>query len=393
MSPHDGTGQLPAADEYGPGQYAAAVGLVERSAAAQVSAIPDQPADDGFFGPGSVAWRLSGDLSGVIAGLRALLLQALHPLAMAGVDQHSDWRRDPVGRLAATTAYTTTVTFGERAAVERAAGRVRRIHERVTGTDPVTGQAYAAGDPALLLWVHAALVDSAIAATDLFGAGLAAPDADRYVAEMAIAAELLGVPAGQVPRSTAELAAYLAPDAAGAALPPRPPGSPWPTCSTRPAWTPTSPRSGRTSATAPSPRSRPGRRDLYGYEAPPLTPARREEIRQALGVLDVGVPGRAGRAGGPAAGRRSGSAPPSAHEPRPPHRRRPGRRRRRRRAGRRRSSAAGSARSASPAACPPRPWSPGPAPATRAARRGCSPRPARAGSSSATISPCRPPRT
>ena len=101
------------------------------------------------------------------------------------------------------------MTFGERAAVERAAGRVRRVHERVTGTDPVTGQAYAAGDPALLLWVHAALVDSAITATDLFGAGLAAPDADRDVAEMAIAAELLGVPARQVPRSTAELAAYL----------------------------------------------------------------------------------------------------------------------------------------------------------------------------------------
>ena len=293
MSPQDGTGQPSAAEEYGPGQYAAAVGLVERSAAAQVSAIPDQPADDGFFGPGSVAWRLSGDLSGVIAGLRALLLQALHPLAMAGVDQHSDWRQDPVGRLAATTAYTTTVTFGERAAVERAAGRVRRIHERVTGTDPVTGRAYAAGDPALLLWVHAALVDSAIVATDLFGTGLAAADADRYVAEMAIAAELLGVPAGQVPRSTAELAAYLdrtrpelrCTPAAGESMaylldpPGLDPdiGEIWQdirdgAVASLPAWA----------------------RDLYGYEVPPLTAARREEIRQALGVLDVvylGEPG------------------------------------------------------------------------------------------------------
>jgi uncharacterized protein (DUF2236 family) len=293
MDPHDGTGQFPAADKYGPGQYAAAVGLVERAAAAQASAIPEQPADDGFFGPGSVAWRLSGDLSGVIAGLRALLLQALHPLAMAGVDQHSDWRQDPVGRLAATTAYTTTVTFGERAAVERAAARVRRIHERVTGTDPVTGRGYAAGDPALLLWVHAALVDSAIAATDLFGNGLAAPDADRYVAEMAIAAELLGVPAAQVPRSTAELAAYLdrtqpelrCTPAAGESMAYLldPPGLDpdiaeiWQdvrdgAVASLPAWA----------------------RDLYGYQAPPLTPARREEIRQALGVLDVvylGEPG------------------------------------------------------------------------------------------------------
>jgi uncharacterized protein (DUF2236 family) len=293
MSPQDGTGQSPAASEYGPGQYAAAVGLIERAAAAQASAIPDEPADDGFFGPGSVAWRLSGDLSGIIAGLRALLLQALHPLAMAGVDQHSDWRQDPVGRLAATTAYTTTVTFGERAAVERAANRVRRIHERVTGTDTVTGRPYAAGDPALLLWVHAALVDSAIVATDLFGSGLSAADADRYVAEMAIAAELLGVPADQVPRSTAELAAYLGrtqPEllrtpAAGESMaylldpPGRDPdiAEIWQdvragAVASLPAWA----------------------RDLYGYEAPPLTPARQAEIRQALGVLDVvylGEPG------------------------------------------------------------------------------------------------------
>jgi uncharacterized protein (DUF2236 family) len=124
----------------GTGRYAAAAGLVERSAAAQSSAVPLHPADDGFFGPGSVAWRLSGDLSGIIAGLRALLVQALHPLAMAGVDQHSNWRQDPVGRLAATTQYTTTVTFGERAAAEQAAAIVRRIHDRVRGTDPQTGQ-------------------------------------------------------------------------------------------------------------------------------------------------------------------------------------------------------------------------------------------------------------
>jgi uncharacterized protein (DUF2236 family) len=293
MSPHDGTGPVPAPGAYDPGQYAAAVGLVERAAAAQVSAIPDEPADEGFFGPHSVAWRLSGDLSGVIGGLRALLLQALHPLAMAGVDQHSDWRRDPVGRLAATTAYTTTVTFGERAAVERVAARVRRIHESVTGTDTVTGQAYAAGDPALLLWVHAGLVDSAIAAAGLFGAGLSSRDADSYVAEMAVAAELLGVPADQVPRSTAELSAYIertrpvlrATPAARESMAYLldPPGLDpdiaeiWQDVRdgavvSLPAWA----------------------RDLYGYEAAPLTPARQEEIRQALGVLDVvylGEPG------------------------------------------------------------------------------------------------------
>ena len=99
-----------------------------------------------------------------VAGLRSLLMQALHPLAMAGVDQHSGWRRDPIGRLAATSAYLATITFGERAVAERAAARVRRIHDHVRGVDTVTGRLYAAGDPALLLWVHVALVQSSLAA-------------------------------------------------------------------------------------------------------------------------------------------------------------------------------------------------------------------------------------
>ena len=158
--------------------YADAAGLVERSAAAYAAAVPDRPEDDGYFGPASVTWRVSGDLSAPVAGLRSLLMQALHPLAMAGVDQHSDWRRDPVGRLAATSAYTATVTYGDRASADRAARRVRAIHEHVRGVDTVTGLPYAAGDPALLLWVHAALVDSALAAIELFGTPLGEADAD-----------------------------------------------------------------------------------------------------------------------------------------------------------------------------------------------------------------------
>jgi uncharacterized protein (DUF2236 family) len=284
---------MSAVTSFGDDRYAAAVGLVERSAAAQVSGIPDQPADDGFFGPASVTWRINTDLAGGIAGLRSLLMQALHPLAMAGVDQHSDWRRDPVGRLAATTAYVTTVTYGERAAAERVAARVRRIHEHVRGTDTVTGQDYAAGDPALLLWVHAALVDSTLAATDLFGAGLKPADADRYVAEMAVAGELVGVPKELVPRTTAALAEYLesvrpvlrCTPAAGESMAYllRPPGLDddiaeiWNdvaagAVASLPAWA----------------------REMYGYEQEPLTEARKTEIRQALGVLDavyLGEPG------------------------------------------------------------------------------------------------------
>ncbi|HJY59691.1 MAG TPA: oxygenase MpaB family protein, partial [Streptosporangiaceae bacterium] len=135
-----------------PDLYATAAGLIERSAAAYVSGVPEAAADDGLFGPASVAWRVGTDLASPVAGLRSLLMQALHPLAMAGVDQHSGWRRDPVGRLAATSAYLATITFGERAVAERAAARVRRIHDHVRGVDKVTGRPYAAGDPALLLW-------------------------------------------------------------------------------------------------------------------------------------------------------------------------------------------------------------------------------------------------
>ncbi len=199
----------PHADQQ-PAPYGTVAGLVERSAAAYAAGVPEQPADDGFFGPASVTWRISADLAAPVAGLRALLMQALHPLAMAGVDQHSNWRQDPVGRLAATSAYVTTVSFGERAAAERAAAIVRRIHERVRGTDPVTGRSYAAGDPALLLWVHAGLVDSAIAARQALGTPLPPGDADQYVAEMVVAAELVGVPALMIPASTAELDAYIA---------------------------------------------------------------------------------------------------------------------------------------------------------------------------------------
>ena len=156
--------------------YATAAGLIERSAAAYVSGVPEGAGDDGFFGPASVAWRVSADLASPVAGLRSLLMQALHPLAMAGVDQHSGWRRDPVGRLAATSAYLATVTFGERAVAEQAAARVRRIHDHVRGTDAVTGRPYAAGDPALLLWVHGALVDSVLTAGSQLGTALSAAD-------------------------------------------------------------------------------------------------------------------------------------------------------------------------------------------------------------------------
>jgi uncharacterized protein (DUF2236 family) len=274
--------------------YASAAGLIGRSAAAYVSGVPEEAADDGFFGPASVTWRVSADLASPVAGLRSLLMQALHPLAMAGVDQHSGWRRDPVGRLSATSAYLATVTFGERAAAVRAAARVRRIHDHVRGTDAVTGRWYAAGDPALLLWVHAAQVDSVLAAGSLIGTALSAADSDRYVAEMVAAAELAGVPRPQVPTSVAELERYVASVRPGLSCTPAaaesmaylldPPGLDEEVAEI---W-----QDVRDAAIAVLPQ---WARQMYGYAAPPpLTPSRWTEIRQSLGVLDalfLGQPG------------------------------------------------------------------------------------------------------
>jgi uncharacterized protein (DUF2236 family) len=189
-------------------------GPVQRAAAAFAACVPVDPADDGFFGPGSVTWRLHADLSSPLAGLRSLLLQALHPLAMAGVDQHSQWRDDPAARYASTSAYMVTITYGDRAAARAAADRVKMIHESVRGTDAVTGKPYAASDPALLIWVHAALVESSLAAAARYGTALTPAEQDQYVAEMTVAAELVGVSAqpfaeGGAPASVAELSAYF----------------------------------------------------------------------------------------------------------------------------------------------------------------------------------------
>jgi uncharacterized protein (DUF2236 family) len=268
-------------------RYAAATDLVERYAAAYASAVPEQPEDDGFYGPGSVTWRLSADLSAPVAGLRSVLMQALHPLAMAGVDQHSGWRIDPVGRLAATAAYTATVTYGDRASANRAAARVRAVHEHVRGVDTVTGRGYAASDPALLLWVHAALVDSVLAASRMFGTPPPDADADRFVGEMAIAAGLLGVPHEIIPADVAALGEFIAgvrpelrctPAAAesmGYMLDPAGMGE-----EIAELWLDI-----RDAAIAVLPD---WARDMYGYPAPPaMTPVRRTEIRQTLGVFDT----------------------------------------------------------------------------------------------------------
>ncbi|HVF19113.1 MAG TPA: oxygenase MpaB family protein [Mycobacteriales bacterium] len=166
--------------------------------------------DLGLFGPDSVTWRVHGDPTMLLGGLRSLFLQALHPLAMAGVEQHSGFRDDPWGRLFRTAEYVTVVAFGTTAEAQRAGARVRGIHRGLTGIEPESGARYQVDDPDLLRWVHCAEVESFFTTYRRAGGPLRPGDADRYYAEQRRAAELVGLGADTVPGSVGEMADYFA---------------------------------------------------------------------------------------------------------------------------------------------------------------------------------------
>ena len=152
--------------------------------------------------------QVHADASMFVGGLRALLLQSLHPLAMAGVAGHSDYRGDPWGRLQRTSTFLAVTTFGTADDAQRAVDRVRGIHRRVHGTAP-DGRPYRADDPHLLEWVHIAEVDSFLLAHQRFGASPLDQDGrDAYVADTARVAMALGV--ADPPRTEAELAERIA---------------------------------------------------------------------------------------------------------------------------------------------------------------------------------------
>jgi uncharacterized protein (DUF2236 family) len=169
----------------------------------------DRPGGDpGLFGPDSVVWLVHGDLPGMFTGgLAALMLQSLHPLAMAGVDQHSQYREDPIDRLNRTAGFVTVTSYGSTAEAEAAFARVRRIHDRVRGTAP-DGRGYDASDPELLRWVHVAETACFLAGYQRYARTPLTPtEQDRYFDEVALIAGRLGAP--DVPRSLAEVCAYL----------------------------------------------------------------------------------------------------------------------------------------------------------------------------------------
>jgi uncharacterized protein (DUF2236 family) len=163
-----------------------------------------QAEGDRWFAGDRPIQRVHGDSSMFVGGIRALLLQSLHPLAMAGVNAHSGYRGDPWGRLQRTSYFLAVTTFGRASDAKAATERVRAIHRRVTGTAP-DGRPYAASDPHLLTWVHIAEADSFLRAHTRFGAEpLDQAGRDGYVADVARIAVELGVP--DPPRTEAELA-------------------------------------------------------------------------------------------------------------------------------------------------------------------------------------------
>lgn len=161
-----------------------------------------------WFPPDSAIARVHGDASMFVGGIRALLLQTLHPAAMRAVSEHSGFRGDMWGRLARTSTFLAVTTFGTAEDAEQACAAVRRIHDRITGTMP-DGTPYAASDPHLLGWVHVAEVDSFLLAHRTYGKEPLDPAGrDEYVAQSAEVARRLGVV--DPPTTEAELRDVLA---------------------------------------------------------------------------------------------------------------------------------------------------------------------------------------
>ena len=161
----------------------------------------------GLYVPTDAPWVVHRDFGTLVGGIRALLMQALHPGSLAGVSDHSRYEKDPLGRLAGTIRWLTVTTFGSHEAVAAEAGRVNRLHERVT-----VSYEYRAADPHLLLWVHVAFMESFLVAHEMYATtplpkGTAATPADNYVNQWALSVAPLGL--DDVPRTRADVDAMI----------------------------------------------------------------------------------------------------------------------------------------------------------------------------------------
>jgi uncharacterized protein (DUF2236 family) len=169
--------------------------------------------DDGLFGPGSAVWAVNGAIPTTVAGIAALLIQTLHPGAMAGVHDHSRFREDAMGRLNGTIRWVASTTFGDRNMARASAQAVQRFHNGIVGdyTDSSGGQrGYSANDPDLARWVHNAFTEAFLGAHRIWG-GPIPGGPDRYVREWARSGELMGVdnPPASMSELTAQQAAFI----------------------------------------------------------------------------------------------------------------------------------------------------------------------------------------
>ncbi len=164
--------------------------------------------DTGLFGPDSVTWRVHAEPVLLLAGLRSLFVQSLHPRAVAGVVQNSGYTDDPWGRLVRTINYVATVVYGTTAQAEAAGKRVRAIHASLTATDPRTGEVFRVDDPQLLRWVHVSEVESFLDTAKRSGVTLTDSDVDGYYTEQRRAAALVGLDPASVPGTAAEVENY-----------------------------------------------------------------------------------------------------------------------------------------------------------------------------------------
>lgn len=165
-------------------------------------------ADLGLFGPDSVTWQVHADPSMWFGGIRSLFLQALHPRAVAGVVQNSDFQADPLGRLVRTATFVGIITYGTLDEAEQAARRVRRVHRSLRARDE-DGVQFRIDDPELLLWVHCAEAASFLSVVRRAGFPLTRAHADRYFDEQRTAAALVGLDPDEVPGSLEEMTGYL----------------------------------------------------------------------------------------------------------------------------------------------------------------------------------------
>jgi uncharacterized protein (DUF2236 family) len=165
--------------------------------------------DAGYFGPDSVSWQVHREVTVLFGGARAVLMQAAHPLVIAGARETGVYERNPWKRLQRTLMLTYAITFGSKAEAHAAADRINEVHARIKGIDPVTGLAYDALDPQLLLWVHACLVDSALLFDELTVGRLDDAGRQRFHEEQMLAGELVRIPREVIPPTVPELRSYM----------------------------------------------------------------------------------------------------------------------------------------------------------------------------------------